>query len=142
MKITYLILIALLFITTACTKDESDKEKDLILGSWELKEIYSNDGSANNGEWQPPNTIYKYTFLDDNTFTSTRFLECVYGTYTFTEDTIELNFGCENFTTGIENPPGVFKENYTFENNHLILVPTYLSCDEGCGWKFKRIQSE
>lgn len=142
MKTTYLILITLLCITTACTKDESDKEKDLILGSWELKEIYSNDGSSSNGEWQPPNTIYKYTFLDDNTFTSTRFLECDYGTYTFTEDTIELNFGCENFTTGIEIPPGVFKENYTFENNHLILVPTYLSCDEGCGWKFKRIQSE
>jgi len=142
MKTIYLIFIFILFMNTACTKDESNKQENVIFGSWELIEIFVNDGSSSSGEWQQPNTVYKYAFLDDNTFTSTRFLECDYGTFTITEDTIELHFGCEDFTTGIENPQGVFIENYTFENNHLILVPTYLSCDEGCGWKFKRIESE
>ncbi len=142
MKTIYLIFIAVLCINTACTKGESDTQEEIIFGNWELIEIFSNDGGSSGGEWQQPNTVYNYIFFEDNTFTSTRFLECDYGTYTFTENTIELHFGCEDFTTGIENPPGVFKENYTFENNHLILVPTYLSCDEGCGWKFKRIQSE
>lgn len=142
MKSIYLFFITFLCINTACTKDESNKQENVIFGSWELIEIFINDGSSSSGEWQQPDSTYHYIFYDDNTFTSNRFLECDYGTYTYTENTIELNFGCENFTTGIENPPGVFIESYSFENNHLILVPTYLSCDEGCGWKFKRISNE
>lgn len=141
MKAIYLFFIIFFCINTACTKDESNKQENIIFGSWELIEVFIPYGSSNSG-WQQPNTSYYYNFYDNNTFNSNRFVECDFGTYTFTENTIELNYGCEGFTTGIEYPPGVFIENYTFENNHLILVPTYLSCDEGCGWKFKRIQNE
>jgi len=141
MKTIYLILISFLFIITACNKEENDKQEELIYGSWELIEVFISYGSSNSG-WQQASSSYFYNFYEDNTFNSNRFVECDFGSYTFTENTIELNYGCEDFTTGIENPPGVFTENYTFENNHLILVPTYLICDEGCGWKFKRIQNE
>jgi hypothetical protein len=120
----------------SCTQSNDDKSLDSksIFGTWKLVGVTTFFGT---------NAItdgYTYTFNNDNTFTSNRFLnECSEGVFTMSDTTLTLDFDCEDFTTGIESPPGTFIEEYRFENNRLILNPTYLDCTEGCLYKFKKI---
>lgn len=124
----------------ACNDDENKDQQSTINGSWLLTEIYESDGII--GSWKEVENGFVYTFNNDMTFTSTRFTECTYGTYSTTNQVLTLMFGCEGFDTGIENPPGTFIENMDFDGKDLILSPSYMNCDEGCGYKFVRIGIE
>ncbi len=128
----------ILAILGCSNDDENIKEENSIVGTWKLIEIYNDtgDGSAS---WDSVENGYTYSFSLNGEFTSTRFSECSTGNYSMNSNKLTLDFNCDGFTTGIENPEGTFIEDYTFESTRIILVPTYLSCDEGCGWKFEKI---
>lgn len=141
-KILTLILISIFAVALmGCSNDDDNgiPHDGSIVGTWKLVETYSNPG-ADPGEWNSVDDGYIYTFSADGTFTSTRFTECEYGTYTIESDLLTLDFGCDGFTAGIEDPGATFVEHMTFEGNKLILKPAYLVCIEGCGYKFKKIK--
>ncbi|MCF6296335.1 MAG: hypothetical protein L3J25_11690 [Flavobacteriaceae bacterium] len=137
-----LILSVLVISLISCTKNERIIDQNTkMIGTWQLIEIFESEG-ASNPQWTEIENGYTYTFNSDNSFISNRFLECTNGIYTVLNGILTLDFGCQNFDTGIESPAGTFIENYTFESGNLILVPEYLNCIEGCGYKFKKTTSK
>lgn len=142
MKTIYLILVAMISFSS-CTEDENQlrtQNDRKVNGQWQLIEVYESNGGSIN-QWNTVENGYLYTFNADGTFTSSRFSECSSGNYIVTDTLLTLEYGCPNFSTGIESPAGTFIESYSFENDELILVPTYMTCDEGCGWKFSKVTS-
>lgn len=138
MKSTILIL-SILLSFTSCNDDDTKPQEINILGTWKLIETYGSYGGSN-PQWTSIDNGYTYTFNNDGTFSSTRFTECTTGTYETSSSSITLVYGCEGFDTGIENPAGTFVENYVFDNEYIILKPSYMNCDEGCSYKFKKIE--
>ncbi|MBI6121465.1 lipocalin family protein [Salegentibacter maritimus] len=128
-------------IFVGCEKEEISEKKPItsIIGTWQLIEIYSDPGDGSGG-WNSVENGYKYTFSSDNKFNSNRFTECTNGEYNIDSNKLILNYECEGFTAGIEDPEGTFVEELSFTANNIILKPTYLDCIEGCGWKFKKLQ--
>ncbi|AUS07068.1 hypothetical protein [Pseudotamlana carrageenivorans] len=138
MKLTILILCIFLSLTS-CSDDEAKSQENNFLGTWKLIETYGSDGGSNS-QWTSVDNGYTYTFNNNGTFSSTRFTECTTGTYGVSSNSITLVYGCEGFDTGIENPAGTFVENYVFEDENIILTPTYMNCDEGCSYKFEKVE--
>ncbi|MDQ6472375.1 lipocalin family protein [Flavobacterium sp. LHD-80] len=135
-----IILLVFAFLQIGCNNDNDSKPLDTnIVGTWQLVHVYSSDGGSNSG-WNRVKNGYTYTFKDDGSFTSTRFKECTSGTYKLEASLLTLTFGCPNFGTKM-TPNGTFIENYNIEDGKMILSPTYLSCIEGCGYRFMKIKN-
>ena len=125
------------FSILSCSHNDNLDTIVTIVGSWKLFEIYSNSGGGT-GQWSQIDNGYSYTFFSNGEFSSSRFSECTDGTYSITNNKLTLVFGCTGFTTRVEGPEGTFIEQMTFESGFLILTPTYLTCIEGCAYKFKK----
>ncbi|QCX38170.1 lipocalin family protein [Aureibaculum algae] len=138
LKIGIFCLVVISFFGCSNNDNEVNQEKSII-GTWQLVETYQSAGGP--GNWSSVDNGYKYTFLDNRTFSSNRFSECTYGTYSIESNVLTLIYGCEGFTTGIENSAGVFIEKINFESKYLFINPTYIFCVEGCAYKFKKINS-
>lgn len=137
---TKILLLSMLLSLTSCRDDDTKSQETSILGTWKLIETYGSNGGTN-PQWTTVNNGYTYTFNNDGTFSSTRFIgECTTGTYIMSSNSITLDFDCAGFDTGIESPAGTFVENYGFENENIILTPSYMDCIEGCGYKFEKIE--
>ncbi|KFF07193.1 DUF5640 domain-containing protein [Flavobacterium reichenbachii] len=119
-----LLTLTVLFVLTGCSNDDKNLDTNNIIGTWKLHK-------TQNG--------YTYTFNTDGTFKSSRFTKCLTGKYTVSSDKLTLDYDCEGFTTQIETPSGTFIENFKLEKGYMYLSPTYLTCDEGCSYKFKKI---
>lgn len=134
-----LILLFIILLHVSCNSDNEIKDKSLV-GTWKLSEANIGDGGIGT-KWVAikSSDSYTYTFKSDGTFTSTRFNDCRCGKYSLSTDLLTLDFDCPDFTSGIESPSGTYIENYKQENGKMILSPTYLSCIEGCLYKFKKI---
>lgn len=138
-KLKFGILGLLTIVLFGCSNDDENiKTEKSIIGNWKLIEIYNDPGDGS-GSWNSVDNGYIYNFSENGQFSSTRFSECSTGNYTIDSNQLTLDFDCDGFTTGIEEPEGTFIENYTFESNTVIFVPTYLNCIEGCGWKFEKV---
>lgn len=126
---------------SGCSDDDDQSELSAtgISGTWLLTETYIYEPD-NQGHWVPTENGYTYTFNSDGTFSSTRFFECTTGEYSMSKNQLILTYDCKGFDTGIEDKAGTFIENYHLENGKIILTPTYLNCDEGCGFKFEKIE--
>ena len=111
----------------------------MLVGKWKLTETFNSDGGTP-PEWTAIDNGYTYSFHQDGSFTSNRFSECTHGTYTLEANLLKLDFGCTDFTSGIESPKGTFIEEINFEKEFVILIPTYLTCFEGCKYKFEKLQ--
>lgn len=128
-----------LFSFFACSSDKSENnQKTSITGKWQLIEEYGSI-AGEEPQWVSVENSYFYTFTKDDNFTSNRFSECQTGNFSLTNTQLILDFGCAGFTAGIETPEGTFIENYSLENGFLYLSPNYLTCDEGCSYKFEKI---
>lgn len=122
-----------------CSSDDDKNSEQSLIGTWQLIESF--DGFGNDsGSWDPVENGYKYEFTADNKFTSTRFPECSYGTYSLTDSQLTFDYGCEDFDAGVENPEAIFIESFKVDGQYMILEPTYLFCIEICRWKFKKIK--
>ncbi|MVO10458.1 hypothetical protein GOQ30_14885 [Flavobacterium sp. TP390] len=130
-------LSSLLFYS--CSKNEEVIEvSDFSLeGTWELVEIYRDSGNGVS-TWDSVDEGYEYTFFADGSFQSNRFTSCFSGNYTLLGDELKLIYDCPGFNTQLGNTEDTFIETISWEANTIILVPTYLDCTEGCGWKFKK----
>jgi|SRR5690606_10071730 len=138
----FILIFGLLFTVSGCSSDDNDIDYgEGLIGTWKLVEVYLSDGGSQSA-WVSVKNGYVYTFKNNGTFTSSRFEECNRGKFEETEHILTLIFDCEEFTAGIEDPEGTFVENLKFENNHMILSPAYMSCVEGCSYKFKKIASQ
>lgn len=134
-----ILLFLWIFSFVACSSDKpKDNQKTSIIGKWQLLEEYRSI-AGENPQWIPVENSYFYIFTEDHTFTSNRFSECQAGSYSLINNQLILDFGCADFTAGIEIPEGTFVENYSLENGFLYLSPNYLTCDEGCGYKFRKV---
>jgi hypothetical protein len=135
--LTLILSIFTLFI--GCAKVEEIQTENSIYGTWRLVETYNSSG-AGDGKWLKVTNSYTYTFNTDGSFKSSRFPECLSGDYDLTSTQITLKYGCVNFDSGITSPPTTFVENFSFEGSFLFLKPSYLNCDEGCSFKFQKIE--
>ena len=134
-KLKFGILSLLTILLFGCSNDDENIEAEKsIIGNWKLIEVYDDIGDGS-GSWNAVENGYTYGFSENGQFTSTRFSECSTGNYTIDSNQLTLSFDCD----GIEDPEGRLIENYIFESNTVIFVPTYLNCDEGCGWKFEKM---
>lgn len=124
----------LIAVMVGCNDDYNDKIEYIkgdgtLFGTWRQTETFYHNGAE--GGWKALNDGYTYTFNKDSTFTSNRFSEFEYGTFSLSETELTLNFGCGNLDSYIET--------VLFREDHIILKPTYLNCFEGCGEKFRKI---
>ncbi len=135
-NIIYTILLTIVFF--GCSKNDDNSNK--LVGKWQLIETRIGDGGSS-PEWivVDENESYFHQLNEDLTFTSNKYIECFTGDYIYDVTSFSMIYACENFTTGVENPPGTFKENFYFENSNLIITPDYFDCDEGCLYKFKKV---
>ncbi|MBE8725910.1 lipocalin family protein [Flavobacterium hungaricum] len=116
-----ILLLFVIILQLSCSNDrENGTKENGIVGTWKLSEGYVGDGTVNT-KWIAINNGYTYTFKNDGTFTSTRFNDCQSGNYTLETNLLTLDFDCAGFTTGIENTPGTFIENYKMEKGKIIL---------------------
>ena len=141
MKKSFLILLFPLFsqFFFSCSKSEDTiKTSEFSLeGTWKLVAVFNDSGNGI-GTWDSVDDGYSYTFFADGSFQSNRFTTCESGTYNLIDNELKLIYTCPGFNTQIGNTEDTFIENITLETNAIILVPTYLDCVEGCGWKFKK----
>ena len=136
---TLILFFSIIFSITSCNSDDTNKQDNNIIGTWKLIETYGSDG-GNNPQWTLVNNGYMYTFNENGSFTSNRFSECSEGNYSISANNLTLDYSCSNFDTGIETTAGTFLEEYSFEGTNIILTPTYLTCIEGCKFKFQKIE--
>ena len=136
-------------IVESPTEEHPTEEADQNLyGIWQLIEFTSGLESDNieNG--------YTIELLPNGNFFSTRFNECSQGTYSTLshivvgckkeQNIISFHFPCEGFRPCSEST-SFCNEQYWFTDGYLeylILSPTYLVCDEGCVYKFRRQEQE
>ncbi|GGD90129.1 hypothetical protein [Planktosalinus lacus] len=149
MKTTYLILIALLCITTACTKDDKGQGDINIEGAWEVKATWDPYPEDSNTNWFVVNSDVDYyhtiTFQDglfNFNLINQQGYEC-YGEYTFEYDNeinkYRLYLNLSECNLGIYGWI-IFSESVVeLENNELIVFEGTNACDEGCGLKYKRL---
>ena len=140
MKTKILIITFLFFIEGCSQKKDVQIGDNSIIGTWKLVEFLYSVGTPQGSWWGTVEDSYSYTytFKVDGTFTSTRFLECTYGTYSLSNLTLKLNFGCNSFErTIIEEVK--FNVTGITGTGLLYLYPIDPACDEGCAAKFKRI---
>ncbi|WP_066225057.1 hypothetical protein [Formosa haliotis] len=139
MKNLIIFLSIILSFNSCSQNDEIIKKSNSIVGTWKLIETYESNG-GNNPQWTTISDGYTYIFTKNGKFTSNRFSECTDGSYSITGINLTLDYSCNNFDTGIETPAGTFIEEYSFEGENIILTPTYLTCIEGCKFKFQKIE--
>ena len=138
MKTLYAILV--LNLITSCHSDDTPIN-DSLFGKWQLVEIY--DG----GSLQPYRAIENgtsMTFYTDSTLTTTyHSLGCstdqTEGSYETTEgekrEELTVHLSCEDKELTVTYYYGVDSKGF------LVISPKESSCDEGCYWKFKRIEA-
>jgi hypothetical protein len=137
MKTIYLILITFICVQLSCTKaSEKEELPNLLVGKWELYEIFVSDGA--NSDWiTPPEIMYhslnfynngEYLFLIEPA-------ECQNGNYTFTEESIFLSPDSNNCTSG--------NISYYFRSEDLLeLIEENNSCVEICSKRYIRIDNK
>ncbi|NVJ48720.1 MAG: lipocalin family protein [Cytophagia bacterium] len=130
----------MVILVTSCSQDDIP-ENDSLFGKWQLVEIY--DG----GSLQPYRAIENgssMTFYTDSTLTTTyHSLGCsidqTEGSYETTKgekgEELTVHLSCEDKELTVTYYYGINSE------GHLVISPKESSCDEGCSWKFKRIET-
>lgn len=138
MKKTILFTSIILLFFYSCSDDDKSNINDEVIGKWKLIEAFGLDGIGYG--WTTVEDGYFYHFMPDQTFESDRFVECTTGNFYASGNQITLDYSCDGFGTGIESPAGVFVEKISFQGDYMILTPIYLDCDEGCDYKFEKME--
>lgn len=136
-----ILIFSIIFVSLIACSNEENKDNSYqknVVGTWQLIEVNIGNGSSASN-WTSIENGYEYTFNKDGTFHSNRFEQCLEGKYTLSSNLLTIEYNCNDFSTGIESPDGTFIENFKIENGFMFLSPTYMSCDEGCENKFKKI---
>ncbi|RKS42494.1 hypothetical protein BC962_3283 [Gillisia mitskevichiae] len=116
--------------------EDLSAENDPIIGKWKLVEAYISSGGPQ--YWVNIENGEEFTFTSNGLFSSNRFSECTNGDFSIESNELILNYSCNEFTTGFENPEGAITYKITFESNYILLTPTSVICFEGCSYKYVR----
>jgi hypothetical protein len=134
-------LIALLLFLTACNKlldDSISAEEHLITGKWKQTEAYIISGGPQ--YWVNIENGEEIEFFENGTFSSTRFAECVSGTFSIKENELLLKYNCRGFKPDAENDEGFITYKLKLLPDYFILTPTSGAlCIEGCSVKYHNI---
>ncbi len=141
-----IILFTLLLFATACGKEEQiERKNQSIVGVWTLTaQIFGNVGDP--GSWEAVTHGGTMEFDTNFKYNDSGSPMCAsnpsnIGTYALTTDKegnfVSIKFPCDQWEGGIFE----LKYMYTFQNEYLILGPTF-SCDEGCSFKYERVTPE
>ncbi len=152
MKNMNLLLSIVLFIASCGEEEITKQQKNSIYGTWRLTASTSNnvDGSPRNG-WQEINYDYDVilNFKENLRFESSESNVC---RNNLNEGTFSLSTivdGKDETTNVLEisinncdrRPDGSFVRvfHYSFIENDLILIPVDPACDEGCAFRYSRV---
>src|SRR5690606_41584888 len=61
---------------------------------------------------------------------------CDHGAYSISKSHITLDYSCKDKASMLSE--GVQQWGYTLKNGILALSPTFLNCDEGCSYHYKK----
>ncbi len=145
----YFIFITILFINTACTKDDKGQEEINIEGAWEVIATWEPYPENSNINWNAVNSddeYYHTIIFQDGSFNlnliNQQGYEC-YGEYTFEYDNeinkYRLYLNLNDCNLGIYGWILFSESVVELENNELIVFEGTYACDEGCGLKYKRL---
>ena len=138
-KIILFIILVVSFISCSIDNEEGKVENSLI-GTWQLVQAFEYS-EAGPGNWNQVEDGYTYTFSQNGDFYSTRFEECTSGTFSTDSNLLTMEYGCNGFATGIEDPEGVFVEDFIFVDGELFMNPAYQTSIEGFVTKFKKMSN-
>lgn len=117
-----------------CKKDTESIDSTTIEGTWKLvgQNLGLPDGyiKVKDGEL--------FTLNNDSAFVKGTG-KCNEGEYSIFEGYISLDYSCENKESMLSG--GVQKWGYSFENGILRISPTFLNCDEGCIYEYKKVSN-
>jgi hypothetical protein len=131
-KLYYLPILLILLLS--CSKNENnDPVEPTVVGKWKQIELYNSDGGSSTS-WHAITNGYTIEFLNNGTFNSTKHTECSTGKYTLSaSNEITLTYNCTSYTNKY------IEKLESLTNTELILKPTYMTCDEGCSVKFRKM---
>ncbi len=131
----------LVFSLISCSIDNEEGEVDnSLIGTWQLVQAFEYS-EAGLGNWNEVEDGYIYTFSQNGDFYSTRFEECTSGTFSTDSTLLIMEFSCNGLATGIEDPDGLFVEDYIFVDRELFMNPADKTSIEGFVTKFKKISN-
>lgn len=123
-----LLSICLLFLISACDKDEDKLDTNTLPGKWKLMESYVVTGGY--GDWRQQNSDLIVEFKDDGTLAGNAY--AAYVSYT-RKDSHVLIFKAAD---GAEQ-----EYNYELRDGKLRLSPNGpIMCIEGCGQGFVKVK--
>lgn len=137
----YILLIA---VSSCSQSDENKPIENSIYGTWQLSERTANNVDGTPSDWEQIENGYKITFNNDFSYISeiypTDCNEISNSTYIIQSEEeiniLEITIVCNN-----QSKTYTSKYSYTFENsNLLILNPIEPDCDEGCLFKYRKIE--
>ncbi len=131
-KYIFPFVLLLLFITTSC---DIALEKDKIYGTWRLTEAYSDPGNGT-GTFRDAIQMKTITFFENGSFIANGPL-CVFSTATGPES--GGTYSLQDSTLTIDECPESFYRP-VFEVDRLELT-ILLPCEDGCGYRFKKISN-
>ena len=131
---TIFYLSVLFFGLFSCSKsDNNTTSNPSIVGKWKQTELYNSNGGTS-PTWHTVTNGYILEFFSNGTFTSTKHIECITGSYTISPtNEVIMTYNCAGFTNSY------LEKVETNTSTQLILKPSYLNCDEGCSVKFEKV---
>ncbi len=133
--------IILVFPFISCSiENEEEKVENSLIGTWQLVQTFEYT-QAGPGNWNDVEDGYTYKFSQNGEFYSTRFEECTSGVFSIDSNLLTMEYGCNEFATGIEDPEGVVVEDFIFVDGELFMNPAYQTSIEGFITKFKKVSN-
>ena len=118
-----------------CSDDSQETGNPSVFGTWWLDQRYSDTGQVVkvNGD-----DLYWYEILADSTFRTNLYYECIEGEVIISDTQIAFMYSCDLLSSDNNEPEERFVFNYSFFNEHLLLVPAYQTCEVECGSFFEK----
>jgi hypothetical protein len=108
-----------------------------LMGTWKLTEAFISNGGPQ--YWADVEDGEELVFLENQVFSSNRYMECTQGIFALTQDTLRLRYNCDSFVAPSENEEGFITYRLEFKGDHFIAAPTSGPiCIEGCSYKYQR----
>lgn len=139
MKLKYYLIIALIF-SFGCNKTSDGPiitDATSISGKWKETEAFISAGGPQ--YWINVENGEEIEFLENETFTSDRFAECIGGNYSLAANELQLKYNCDGFNSESENEKGFITYKIEIFSNYFLLTPTSGPiCIEGCSYKYEK----
>ncbi|MDC1162097.1 hypothetical protein OAT18_01510 [Tenacibaculum sp.] len=136
-KLSLLIILAVVLFTNCNNNESIIADEPLIIGEWKLTEAFISTGGPQ--YWVDFENGEEINFLDNGTFSSNKFTECMVGKFSVEENKLLLEYNCDGFNSQSENEQGFITYELQLSSDYFILTPTSGPiCIEGCSYKYQK----